>query len=157
MAKPLVTIVGAKALRHDVNRLVDDISGPLYKAMAQAGYDAVQPIVARTRADLPVSARAETVTHRPGRLAASVRASRIRTGGVVRMGSARVPWAGWVEFGGTRHRPHESYRPIVKTGRYLWPAARDLAPRAAADYAAALTKIFASPDVWTNTGSQPHD
>ena len=149
MAEPVVTVVGAKALRRDINRLADDTKSPLYKAMAQAGYDAVQPIVATTRATLPKGPRTS------GRLASTVRASRIRTGGAVRMGRVSVPYAGWVEFGGTRKHPRESHRPFVRTGRYLFPAARDLAPRAAADYSIALTRLFASSGIWTNTTTNP--
>ena len=152
MAVPVVGIVGAKALRRDINRLTGDVRSPLYKAMAQAGYDAVQPVVSRTKAQLPKSER-YGIEH--GQLAGSVRASRIRTGGTVRMGSKRVPYAGWVDFGGTRKRPHLSSRPFVRTGRYLYPAARDLASQAAEHYAQALTAVFASPAIWTNTTTNP--
>jgi len=71
------------------------------------------------------------------------------------MGRVSVPYAGWVEFGGTRHRPHDSSRPFVKGGRYLFPAAQADAERAAQIYAEALTRLFASPGIWTNSGADP--
>jgi hypothetical protein len=154
MAGPaIVEVIGAKALRKDINRLTADQRSPLYAAMRAAGAAAVAPILPAARAALPVSERPAGRWHRPGRLAASVRVGATRTGAGVRMGSKAVPYAGWVEFGGRRHRPHDSARPFVKDGRYLFPAAMALAPRAASDYADALTRIFGSSGVWTNTGT----
>jgi hypothetical protein len=71
------------------------------------------------------------------------------------MGSAAVPYAGWIEFGGTRHSPHDSTRTYMPDGRYLWPAARGQAGRAAELYSNALGAVFASAGVWTNTTSDP--
>jgi hypothetical protein len=76
------------------------------------------------------------------------------------MGSKAVPWAGWVEFGGTRRRPRVSERPFVKSGRYLFPASRALSSRAASSYSDALNQVFAASGVWTNTtdnGASVHD
>lgn len=153
MAAPVVGIVGAKALRKDLNRLVDDVKSPLYQAMTAAGKAAVEPVVALTREALPHSGRPDSAHHRAGALAASVRSSGTRTGGNVRMGRANVPYAGWVEFGGAR--PDTSSRPFVPTGRYLFPAARGDAERAARAYADNLTSLFARPDIWTNSTTNP--
>ena len=144
MAKPVVGIVGARALRKDLSRLADDATSPLYAAMKQAGKDAAEPVAAATRATLP---------HVTGTLAADVRTSGTKTGAAVRMGRASVPYAGWVEFGGTRHKPHESERPFIKTGRYLYPAARDLGEQAARSHSDALAVLFERSDIWTNTTS----
>jgi hypothetical protein len=149
MAAPVVGIIGARALRKDLSRLADDVNGPLYKAIAAAGKQAVEPVAAATRASLP---------HDTGNLAGTVRTSGTRTGGSVRMGRASVPWAGWVEFGGSR--PDGSEREYIPTGRYLFPAARQLASKAAEDYSQALTVLFERPGIWTNStsdGSQVHD
>jgi len=56
-----------------------------------------------------------------GRLASSVTAEDITDGANVGMGGS-VPYAGWIEFGGTRGRPY------VSTGRYLYPTAQDAGP-----------------------------
>jgi len=55
-----------------------------------------------------------------GRLAGSVRvANRKGRRQRVSMGRAKVPYAGWIEFGGNRPHP----RPFISEGRYLFPAA----------------------------------
>jgi hypothetical protein len=57
------------------------------------------------------------VPRRSGRLAASVFVS-ARKGKRQRAGiGRRIPYEGWIEFGGTRGRPY------IPGGRYLWPAA----------------------------------
>ena len=101
-------------------------------------------------------------TDHDGQLGGDIRVSATRTGAAVRMGRASIPYAGWVEFGGRRKSPHNSTRPFVKTGRYLFPAANDLGvgPLAAAAYSDAIARIFASSGVWTNTtndGGSVHD
>lgn len=153
MSEPVVGIVGMAALRRDLARMATDESGPLYAALKQAGTEAIQPIIEAARSAIPASDRASAEGR--GKLAASVRGSGTRTGATVRMGSAAVPYAGWMEFGGTRRSPHRSFREIVHTGRYLYPAARGLEGRAAESYSYALGRIFASAGVWTNTTSDP--
>ena len=145
MTQPVVGIVGARALRKDLDRLASDVNGPLFNAMKRAGYHAVQPIVPATRAALPKQGT--------GRLAGSVRASAYRSGAAVRMGKSQVPYAGWIEFGG--RRPDGSNREYRPGGRYLFPAARDLAADAAKDYSAALEQLFGSSGIWTNTTTNP--
>jgi hypothetical protein len=87
-----------------------------------------------------------------GDLAGTVRVTGGRTGAAVREGRAKVPYAGWIDFGGTRKRPHPATRPFIKVGRYLYPSAGPLAADAARTYAAALERGFAS-FPWSNTGS----
>lgn len=58
----------------------------------------------------------DTVPRRSGRLAASTRASSAGEGATVSM---NTPYAGWIEYGGSRGRPY------VRDGRYLGPASRD--------------------------------
>jgi hypothetical protein len=151
MVEPLVAVVGAKALRKDINRMTKDERSPLYSAMKKAGYAAISPIVPAARAAIPQSDRKASGRHRPGALAGSIRASAYKSGAAIRMGSKAVPWAGWVEFGGTRRRPRVSERPYVKSGRYLFPAARALSSRAASSYSDALNTVFAQSGVWTNS------
>ena len=54
-----------------------------------------------------------------GRLAASVTAEGIDKGAAVGIGGPGVPYAGWIEFGGTRGRPY------VPMGRTLYPTAEE--------------------------------
>jgi hypothetical protein len=151
VAQAIAEVVGLKALMKDINRLTKDERSPLFARMKEAGYEAVKPIVPAARSPIPSSDRKESKTHKHGALAASVRASGYRSGAAVRMGSkSKVPYAGWMEFGGTRHKPHDSTREFIATGRYLWPAATDLAPRAETEYIAAINDIVGRPAIWTN-------
>ena len=151
MADVVVKIEGLTALRKDVDRMCTDQRGPMFAALKQAGYAAVAPIVPAARDRIPASDRPRSGYHRPGGLQNSIRASAYRSGAAVRMGSNAEPEAGWMEFGGTRHAPHNSSRSYARDGRYLFPAARGLAPAAAAQYVHALNDIFGSGRVWTNT------
>jgi hypothetical protein len=152
---PVVGIIGMAALRRDINRMVDEVQGPLYRAIRQAGKEAVEPVAEKTRGVIPRSGRgSEDRKH----LTDDVRTSGNKTGGVVRMGRASVPWAGWVEFGGSR--PDGSERDFRPSGRYLFPSAYLLKDVAATKYSQALAEVFASAGVWTNTstdGGEIHD
>lgn len=58
-------------------------------------------------------------SERTGNLLKSIKPASTQREGRVKMGTPkRVPYAGWWEFGGSR--PHD--RPIVKSGRALYPA-----------------------------------
>ena len=155
MPAALVKIDGLTALRKDVDRMTKDDKGPLFNAMKRAGYAAVAPIVPAARSRIPRSARRPSRTHRPDALANSIRASAYRSGAAVRMGGKTAPQAGWMEFGGVRRQPHESTREYVQTGRYLFPAARDLSAKAADEYTRAIGEVFGSGRVWTNTTDNP--
>ena len=67
------------------------------------------------------------VPYRTGRLASTVKSALAKSQkkATVRIG-ARVPYAGWIEFGGTRGRPY------VPDGRYLYPTALKAEPQAVA-------------------------
>jgi hypothetical protein len=148
MPEPVVAVVGMAALRRDINRLATDESSVVYRELKAAGTAAAEPVAARARSMLP---------HDTGTLAGDVRVSASRTGATVRMGRQKVPYAGWVEFGGSR--PDGSTRSYVADGRYLFPAARTEAARAGELYSAGLQRAFDNAP-WTNTtddGSQVHD
>lgn len=148
MPQPAVAVVGMAALRRDLNRLATDQSSIVYQQIRQAGKQAAEPIASRARGSVPRDT---------GTLAGDIRVSGSKTGATVRMGRQKVPYAGWVEFGGTR--PDGSTRTYVAAGRYLFPAAQGEAGRAAELYSAALQRAFDNAP-WTNTtsdGSQVHD
>ena len=154
MADPVVGVIGAKALRRDLKQLTDDMTSPLWTDLEAAGIQAVAPVADATRSSLPTDDAAK----KAGALRDSVRVVSYKSGAGVRMGSAGVNWAGWVEFGGSR--PDGSSREYIKDGRYLFPAARSLGPRAAEFYSAAIERVVNEARVWTNTttdGSAVHD
>jgi hypothetical protein len=146
---PEVAVIGMRALRKDINRLADDQGSALYRAIKQAGKEAVEPVAARVRSALP---------NVSGTLAGTVRTSGTKTGGTVREGSKKVPYAGWIDFGGSR--PDGSSRPFIRDGRYMYPSATGLATVAAEKYGQAIERILNDPSVWTNTtnkGGEVHD
>jgi len=65
------------------------------------------------------------VPQRSGRLAKSIKpASTQRAGRVGYSSPSKVPYAGWIEFGGKITGPKgDRIRPFVSKGRYLFPAA----------------------------------
>ena len=144
---PQVAIVGLKALLRDVKKLAAN-NGDLNKALSAAGRHAAEPIAAVARSSLPQGS---------GRLAGDVRVTASRSGAAVRMGRSNLRYAGWVEFGGTRRVPHTSTRAYDPRGRYLFPAAIQLAPVAARLYSDATQAALDNFD-WTNSGtSTVHD
>ena len=116
---------------------------------APAEFEHVAEAVARV-----VRSRVPVLT---GRLQSSVEVDTTGRTVQVSMGGG-VPYAGWIEFGGTR--PDGSTRQYIGSGRYLFPAAAGDASRASKAYTAALEKLFGSAGIWTNTtsnGGQVHD
>jgi phage gpG-like protein len=98
-----VTFVGGEEAMADMRRWADQVAPAVAKAS--------EPF-ARRVADL-VAGRVPVLS---GQLASSVEASADEEGAAVTMGEG-LAYAGWIEFGGSRGRPH------VPEGRYLYPTA----------------------------------
>jgi hypothetical protein len=141
---PEVQVVGLRALSRDIGKMTET-NGPLLKALQQAARTATEPVAVAARGSLPQDT---------GRLAGDVRVSATRSGAAVRMGRASIRYAGWVEFGGTRKTPHLSSRPYQSLGRYLFPAALQLASTVGERYEIAIKHVF-DDYRWTNTGTDP--
>ena len=103
-----VEIRGVRELRTGMRRLAENID-----EAADARF--------QTTADQVATLVRSRVPHLTGRLASSVVGEATGAGAQVAEG-AGVPYAGWIEFGGTRGRPY------VAEGRFLYPASRDAAP-----------------------------
>ena len=100
-----VTVLGAEEVRRGTIALFSDIQ-------KRADLELVD--IAAQRADM-VNAAVPRVT---GRLAASVTSDRLRgVGALAGMGDDVTPYAGWIEYGGTRGREY------IPGGRYLVPIA----------------------------------
>lgn len=120
-----VEIVGTAEAMADVRRWADEL-GPAVDKAAGPFADRVADTV-RGR-----------VPHLTGQLAGSVETTSGDDGVDVGMG-AGVPYAGWIEFGGSRGRAY------VPEGRYLYPTAleaRDDYFEVAADIAADTARRF---------------
>jgi len=146
MAAPEVGVIGLRALNRDIKKLCDD-HGDINRAFARAGRIAAEPVAALARSTFP-----QSDTDHAGRLVGDIRVTASRSGAAVRVGRSSVRYAGWVEFGGRRKRPHESSRPFVSTGRYLFPAGRQLASTSAQLYSDALTRALEGFG-WTNASN----
>lgn len=68
-----------------------------------------------------VAGAARRVPRRTGRAAASLRAQSSQREARVIGGSKKVPYYGWLDFGGRIGRDKSQRRPFIQAGRYLWP------------------------------------
>lgn len=121
-----VEVIGGPQAAADIRRWADQL-GP---AVARAAEPFAEKVADQVRGRVPVLS---------GQLAGSVDVVTDDEGVGVSLGDG-VPYAGWIEFGGTRGRPY------VPDGRYLYPTAlaaqdeyADAAARAASDNAARFT------------------
>lgn len=99
--KAAIQVVGLRELRRDLRRLGDD------------AVDGLKGIHQKS-ADMVMQAALPRVPVRTGRLKQTVRSSGTRTGGTVRAGFKRVPYAGPIHFG-WRDRG-------IKPQPFLWEA-----------------------------------
>jgi hypothetical protein len=139
-AEPTVAVVGLRALARDIGR-AGEVASPLNHVLSEAGMAAAGPVAERARSTYPVG--------NTGALAGDVRVTAARTGGTVRVGRAKVPYAGPVDFGG-----YPGDREYVADGRYLYPAAAGLGEQSAELYTAALARGFDN-FAWSNEASAP--
>ncbi len=112
-------VVGGDAIRIDglrelskSLRLVED---GLQKEITGVFKRAAEKVADEARRRVPV---------RSGRLRDSIRPYATQRAAGVRMGKARVPYAGPVEFGG-----YPKARPFVAEGRYIYPAFTSMIPQ----------------------------
>jgi hypothetical protein len=97
----------------EFSRALRKIDNELPKALRLAHNEAGQLIVDYAKAKVP---------RKTGRAAGTIKAKSTRTETRVQGGSKRVPYYGWLEFGGRVGRRHSVQRPYIKQGRYIYPA-----------------------------------
>lgn len=97
----------------EFNRNLKKLSADLPKALRLAHNEAAQLIVDYAKPRVP---------RKTGRAAGTIKARSTRTESRVSGGSKRVPWYGWLDFGGRVGRKRSVARPFIKEGRYLYPA-----------------------------------
>lgn len=78
-------------------------------------------LVFNDAADLVVSGAKQTIPVRTGRAASTVKAQSSQRQARVKAGSAKVPYYGWLDFGGSVGIHNSVKRPFIKDGRYLYP------------------------------------
>lgn len=78
-------------------------------------------VAGNAAAGIVVDTSKPTVPVLKGSARASIRAASTQSAARVRGGGARVPYFGWLEFGGRVGRNFAVKRPRIKEGRYIWP------------------------------------
>lgn len=106
VAEP-IRIDGLAQFTRDLKKLDNDLP----KAVRVALNEAV---------DLVVDYAQPRVPSRSGRARRSIRSKSTRTEARVSGGGKRVPYYGWLDFGGRTGRSRSVNRPFFKEGRYLW-------------------------------------
>lgn len=107
-----IQVVGLRQLSRGLRQLDAEFPKQLRLALNEA-------------ADIVVAEARSTVPRRTGALANSIRSASTRTAAGVKGGSKKVPYFGFIEFGGKVGRRDSVKRPFVREGRYLWPAIID--------------------------------
>lgn len=107
----VVAVRGTAELRAALKQVEDRLPREMRKVFNEAA----KHVVRRARPGVPV---------RTGRLAGSIRPFSTQKVGRVGYGTYNaVPYQGFIEFGGQVGRSGTPFRPFVKEGRYLFPAA----------------------------------
>jgi hypothetical protein len=97
----------------EFNRSLRKLDKDAPKALRLVGNEAAALVVKDASADVP------TLT---GAAASSIRASSTRTSARVRAGGSKVPYYGFLDYGGNVGINGSVHREFIKTGRYLYPA-----------------------------------
>lgn len=109
-----IQVIGLRDLQKELKRLSD--TGEWTSELREANKSGAEIVAARARSLAPV---------RTGRLRDSIRAKASQRDASVAGGGARVPYFGWIDFGGTirlKHRRRVIKRPFIKEGRILYRA-----------------------------------
>ena len=132
-----VKVVGLTELRKACAIMGEDM--PLY--LREELKKLAEVVAVKARAKVPVI---------EGTAKGSIRTVMAGAGVAVRGGSAKAPYYGWLDFGGRiRHMGpshahtmnHYLFRPYIKTGRYLYPAADESAVEMAPMVEAMLDRL----------------
>lgn len=103
-----IQVDGAKQLRGALRQM----AAGSQKELRPAYNKAAQIVVEDVRRQVP---------KRSGRARGSVRSRSTQTAAIVRAGGKRVPYYGWLDFGGRVGRRKAVLRPFREEGRYLYP------------------------------------
>lgn len=99
-----------------------------FKQMGHVDVPAKFKAANKSAAEIVAQAASAKVPVRTGKLKASIRALGQARQGLVKMGKAKILYAGWIEFGGNIKRG-TIRRTFIKSGRYLYPALKQNSSR----------------------------
>jgi hypothetical protein len=103
-----IKIEGLDEFRRNLKR----IDSALPKGIRLAGNEAAGIVVDWARPRIPLG--------KTGRTRRSLRATSTQSASKVTGGGARVPWYGWLDFGGRVGRKRSVVRPFLPNGRYIY-------------------------------------
>ena len=110
--QPTIKVEGLADLSKALRKLTDK---EIPKGLQRLNKELAVRIASKAATKVPV---------RSGKLKRSVKGLGQQRGAAIKMGTAKLPYAGWIEFGGTINfatRDTTRDRPFVKEGRYLYP------------------------------------
>lgn len=120
VSRDAVSVEGLAELRRALGRVSPELPKTLRAKLKPIG----DRIAGRARSKMP---------KRTGRAAGSVKSGVSGNRAYVQIGKASVPYAAWLDFGGTLHpvggRHGTQRRPMIPGGRYLYPAIGEMAPQ----------------------------
>lgn len=99
----------------------------LQKALRQIDKDLPKELAAglAEAAEIVAGAARQKMPSRSGRAVASVKVRKQQRGASLALGGTRAPYAPWLDFGGSVGRHKSIHRPVVRGGRYVYPALRE--------------------------------
>lgn len=109
MSSGRITIDGIKELQASLK----EVDGELQKQLRVVFNEAAQMVVDTAQAQIP---------KKSGKAARSVKAQSQQRKVIVKAGGKRVPYYGWLDFGGAVGRNKSIKRAFLKDGRYIYPA-----------------------------------
>jgi hypothetical protein len=109
---PAPVAVRVEGLR-TFTRALKDVDRELPKAVRLANNRVATIVVDAARPEVPVKS---------GRAKATLKAKSTRTAVRVQAGSKRVPYYGWLDFGGKTGIDRSVSRPFYTAGRYIYPS-----------------------------------
>lgn len=109
MSNGRITIDGIKELQASLKA----VDGEMQKQLRVVFNNAAQLVVDTASAKIP---------KKSGRAARSVKAQSQQRKVMIKAGGKRVPYYGWLDFGGAVGRSNSVKRDFLKDGRYIYPA-----------------------------------
>lgn len=100
----------------DVQKALRSVSADLPRELRRINKEA---------ADLVREAARSRAPHRTGKLRDSIASRAEQRGASVKGGGARVPYFGFIDFGGSVGRNNSVKRPFIRRGRIIYPAVND--------------------------------
>lgn len=98
-------------------------------------------VVLNDAADIVVGTARPLIPRRSGKLASSLKVASGQREAAVKLGAAKIPYAGWIEFGGRVGRKESVTRRYVRGGRTVYPSVRRREAEITAAMEAGLTRL----------------